>query len=311
MKKILLIIATALVSAVAVSAQDMAQATETYNNGAMALQAGNNDEALENFKYALFLAEACGEEGAEMVNNCREYIPKIMFSIAKDSIKDGNYDKGLSEIDAAVAQAKEYGVTDVIEDAEALKPQVMMNKANDLLKAKDFAGAIETYKAIIALNPNNGVAYLRLGMAYAQSGDLAAAETAYLAAAAKGQEKSADKQLANIALKQAQTALKAKDYSAAYDGAMKSAGFVESGNAYYIAGMAAQKLGQDAKATEAFEKFLAVAPNDKKADDIKCTLAVSYQKAGNKEKAIEFYQQILTNPKFTEVAKAQIAALQK
>ena len=38
MKKILLIIATALATAAAVSAQDMAQATETYNNGAMALQ---------------------------------------------------------------------------------------------------------------------------------------------------------------------------------------------------------------------------------------------------------------------------------
>ena len=75
--------------------------------------------------------------------------------------------------------------------------------------------------------------------------------------------------------------------------------------------MAAQKMGHDAKSIEAFEKFLAVAPNDKKADDIKCTLAVSVQKAGDKAKALEYYNQILTNPKYTEVAKAQIAALSK
>lgn len=311
MKKIVLIIAATLATAVAVSAQDMAQATETYNNGAMALQAGNNTEALDNFKSALTMAEACGEEGAEMVGNCKEYIPKIMFNIAKESIKGGNYDKGLAEIDEAVAQAKEYGVTEVVEDAEALKPQVLMNKANDLLKAKDLDGAIAAYNELLALNPANGTAQLRLGMAYAQKGDTANAETAYLAAAANGQEKAANKQLANMYLKEAQAAMKGQKYADAYDAAMKSNSFVESGNALYFAGMSAQKLGQEAKANEAFEQFLAIAPNDKKADDIKCTLAVSYQKAGNKAKAIEYYQQILTNPKYTEAAKAQIAALGK
>ena len=311
MKKILLIIAATLATAVAVSAQDMAQATETYNNGAMALQAGNNTEALENFKAALTMAEACGEEGAEMVNNCKEYIPKIMFNVAKESIKEGNYDKGIAEIDEAVAQAKEYGVTDVVEDAETLKPQVLMNKANDLLKTKNLDGAIAAYNDLLALNPANGTAQLRLGMAYAQKGDTANAETAYLAAAANGQEKAANKQLANMYLKEAQAALKGQKYADAYDAAMKSNSFVESGNALYFAGMSAQKLGRDEKANEAFEQFLVVAPNDKKADDIRCTLAVSYQKAGNKAKAVEYYQQILTNPKYTEVAKAQIAALGK
>ena len=104
---------------------------------------------------------------------------------------------------------------------------------------------------------------------------------------------------------------KQQKYADAYDNAIKSNDYQESGNALYFAGMAAQKLGQDAKATEAFEKFLVVAPNDKKADDIRCTLAVSAQKAGNKAKALEYYNQILSNPKYTEVAKAQIAALSK
>ena len=42
MKKFLLIVAAAVMSAVTVSAQNLAQATETYNNGAMELQMGNN-----------------------------------------------------------------------------------------------------------------------------------------------------------------------------------------------------------------------------------------------------------------------------
>ncbi len=311
MKKVLLILAASLATAVAVSAQDMAQATETYNNGAMALQAGNDAEALANFKSALSMAEACGEEGAEMVGNCKEYIPKIMFNIAKSYIKDGDYDKGLAGIDETIAVAKEYGATEVVEDANALIPQVLMNKANDLLNAKDFNGAIAAYKKVIETNPKNATAQLRLGMAYTKVGKLNEAEQAYLAAAANGQDKAANKQLANMYLKEAQTALKAQKYAAAYEAAMKSNGYLESGNALYFAGMSAQKLNKEDDAIAAFEKFLAVAPNDKKADDIRCTLAVSFQKKGNKEKAVEYYNQILSNPKYTEVAKAQIAALGK
>ena len=311
MKKILLVIAATLTATFALSAQDMAQATETYNNGAMALQAGNDADALSKFEEALTMAEACGEEGAEMVGNCKEYIPKIMFSIAKASVKEGNYDKGLSEIEAAVAKAQEYGVDSVVEDAKELVPQIKMNKANDLLNGKDYAGAIQAYKDIIAENPDNATAQLRLGLAYSKINDLTNAEAAYLAAAENGQDKAAKKQLGTMFLKEAQAAFKAQKFSAAYENAIKSNDYQESGNALYFAGMAAQKMGQDAKSIEAFEKFLAMAPNDKKADDIKCTLAVSAQKAGDKAKALEYYNQILTNPKYTEVAKAQIAALSK
>ncbi len=311
MRKILLVIAAAFATAVTVSAQDMAQATETYNNGAMALQAGNYSEALEGFKSALTMAEACGEEGADIVENCRQYIPKIMLYIAKDSIKAEKYDEGLAELDGAIAQAKEYEVEEVVTEAEGLVPQVYMSKAGDLMKAQDYAGAAASYKKAAELDPTNGMAYLYLGQAYAKAGDSANAEAAYIAAAANGQEKSANKQLSNIYLKKAQTAYKSKKYADAYDAAMKSNGYVENGNALYFAGLSAQNLGQNAKAQEAFEQFLATAPNDKKAPDVKYTLAVMHQNAGDKAKAIEYYKQVLTSPKYGEYAKAQISALQK
>ena len=44
------------------SAQDINQATEAYNNGAMELQMGNNSAALENFLSALTMGEALGDE---------------------------------------------------------------------------------------------------------------------------------------------------------------------------------------------------------------------------------------------------------
>ena len=86
MKKIFLMIAVAAMTALTVSAQVIAQATENYNNGAMELNMGNKDAALNYFQTALTMAEALGEEGAEVATNCKNTIPVLMTSIAKDLI---------------------------------------------------------------------------------------------------------------------------------------------------------------------------------------------------------------------------------
>ena len=87
MKKIFLLFAAAVMTAGVVFAQDINQATENYNNGAMELQMGNKESALNYFQTALTMAEALGEEGTDIATNCKNTIPAIMASIAKDLIK--------------------------------------------------------------------------------------------------------------------------------------------------------------------------------------------------------------------------------
>ena len=53
MKKFILAIAAAFMAASMASAQDMAQATELYNNGATAISMKNWTEALDCFQKAL------------------------------------------------------------------------------------------------------------------------------------------------------------------------------------------------------------------------------------------------------------------
>ena len=84
MKKVLLIVAAVVMSAISLSAQDLAQATETYNNGAMELQMGNNAAALEHFQNALTMAESLGDDATDLVNNCKKAICSVSLSIAKD-----------------------------------------------------------------------------------------------------------------------------------------------------------------------------------------------------------------------------------
>ncbi len=311
MKKFILVIAAAICSAIAVSAQDMAAATETYNNGAMALQMGDNASALGAFQEALKMAEACGEAGVELANNCKNVIPQLMLQVGKELIKAENYDGAVAQINKAIAVAKEYGNAEIESEGAELLPQIAMQKAASLLSAKDFAGAVAAYSEIVAADPTNGSAYFRLGQCYGALGKIAEAETAYLEAAKNGQEKQAMKQLSNLYVKKAAADLKAKKYDDAIANALKSNGFLENATAMKVAGTAASSAQKSADAIKYLEKYLALAPNAKDAKSMNYTIAVLAQQLGDKAKAIENYTKVLSDPKFAETAKQQIAALQK
>ena len=309
MKKIFLMIAVAAMSALTVSAQDIAQATENYNNGAMELNMGNKDAALNYFQTALTMAEALGDEGAEIVTNCKNTIPVLMTSIAKDLIKAENYDGALEQLNKTIATAEAFGAEAAVADAKALVPQVLMSKAGDMLNAKNFAGAAEVYQQVVAADTTNGMASLRLGMALGALGKNAEAENAYLMAARNGQEKSAFKQLSNTYVKQAAAALKAKNYQAAVDAALKSNEYLENATAMKVAGTAASSLKKDADAIKYLEKYLELSPNAKDAAQMNYTIAALAQTMGDKAKAKTYYQKIVTDPKFGPTAQEMLKTL--
>ena len=308
MKKIFLLFAAVFTAGV-MSAQDINQATENYNNGAMELQMGNMEAALGYFQTALTMAEALGEDGAEIVTNCQNTIPAIMASIAKDMIKADNFDGAIEQLNKTIETAGTYNATDVAEEAKALIPQVLMSKANDFLNAKDFANAATLYQQVIADNPANGMAALRLGMALGAQGKTAEAEEAYLQAAANGQKKAADKQLSTMYVKMAQAASKAKKYQEAFDYAAKSNSFLENANAYRFAAGAAQQLGKNEDCINNYVKYLELKPNAKDAAGVKFTIAALYQQGGNKEKAKEYYQMVATDPQYGPSAQEQLKTL--
>lgn len=311
MKKILITLASLLLSAGLVAAQDMAQATETYNSGAAALSNGEKASALEFFEKALKEGEACGEEGAEIVSNCKNIIPTIHLSIAKDLIKGDELDSALAKLAEAVNVAKEYGAEDVIAEAGELVPQVKMQKANDLLQAKNFTEAASIYKELTDADPTNGTALLRLAMALAGTGDKAGAIDAYKKAAEAGQAVTAKKQLGNIYLKDAASALKTKKYAEAVENALESLNYGDNAQAYLVAGQASQQLKKNNEAIGYFDKYLELSPNAKNASAITFTVAALYQQLGNKAKAIEYFTKVAGDAQFGAQAKQQIEALKK
>ena len=309
MKKIFLLFTAAALSAGMVFAQDINQATENYNNGAMELNMGNNDAAITYFQTALEMAEALGEEGAEVAANCRNIIPAIYLSSAKEQIKAENYDAAVEQLNKAIETAGKYENPEVADDANALMPQVYLSKGNGFLQAKNFPEAEVAYQKAIELDATNGMAYFRLGQVLASQNKVAEAEAAYVQAAANGQEKNANKQLSTMFVKLAQAASKAKKYQETIEYAAKSNQYLENANAYRFAASASQQLGKNADCIANYEKYLELSPNAKDAAGVKFTIAALYQQGGDKAKAKEYYQMVSTDPQYGPSAQEQLKTL--
>ena len=234
-----------------------------------------------------------------------------MLSIAKNEIKEAKYDEGIAQLEEAIKAAEEFGNDDVIGEAATLIPQVKKQKAVALYNDKDYAAAAEAFKEVLAADPEDGASALRLAMALTNTGDKEGSIEAFKQAAANGQEANANKQLANIFLKDAQQLLKDKKYKEAIAACEESNTYVESANAYKLAASAASQLKDNAKAIGFYEKYLAVSPDAKDANGIITTLAVLYQQSGNKAKAIEYYTKVQNDPQYGATAKQQLEALKK
>ena len=309
MKKLIATLAAAVMAVGSLSAQDLAQATELYNTGATYLSGGNFERALESFQQAYDMATALGEEGAEVAENCKSAIPEVSLNLAKNLAQNKDYDGAIARLGTTVELAGQFGNQAVQDEANALVPQLLMQKGNELLNGKDFAGAAAAYKQILESDATNGVAALRLGMALASSGDAAGAIEAFTTAAANGQEAAAGKQLGNLYLRDALAKLKAKDYAGAVDAAVKSTEYSESSSAYQIAGQAAQMTGDNDGAIKYFEKYLELAPNAKNAGQIAYTVGALYQTAKNVDKAKEYYTKALSDPTYGPEAQKLLNAL--
>lgn len=311
MKKFILAVAALFMAASMVSAQDMAEATEQYNNGATALSTKNYTGALEYFQKALEMGTAIGEEADEIVANCKEVIPGVILQIAKNHIKEGQYTEAEAQIAAAVKAAEEYGNEEVLADAKELAPQMWLRMGSDALKIKDYAGAAEGFLKSYQLDTTNANTALKLGQVLASLGKKEEALTYFQHAIWNGEEEDANKQISNMFLKEANVAFKAKKLEDAVDAALKANSYAENATAYLIAGQASQKLNKNSNAIEYFEKYLELKPDASNASAITFTIGALYQGMKNNAKALEFYQKVENDAKFGAQAKELIKALSK
>ena len=309
MKKLFAALGTLALAAAVASAQDYNAGIEAFNAGATALET-NKTEALNSFKSALAQFQACEEEeAAEMVTKCKEIIPNTILSIAKEQINGAEYDAAVETLAQAEAAAKEYGNENVVAEAAGLVPNVYMRKGSSLIKAKDFANAIPALQKVTELTPEDGQAFLLLGQAIMQTGNLDGAIDALKKAFDLGQDAKAGKLLSNCFLKKGQGLFKAGKNADAIAALEESNKYVESANAYKLIAAAQTKSGKSADAINTYKKYLEVDPNAKDAVDVMFTIAATAQKAGDKATAKEYYGKLKGDAKYGAQAEAQLKTL--
>ena len=311
MKKIFLAIAAMVMTAGLISAQDMAQATELYNNGATAISMKNWTEALDCFQKALAMGETIGDEAQELVANCKNAIPGVSLQIAKDLINDEKYDEAYTQLEAATKIADEYGNAEVADEAKELVPQIWLRKGAAAMNLKDFETAADSYAKAYALDTTAGKTAFRLGQALGQLGKTDEAVEAFKHAAWNGEKDASMTQISNIYVKEANTAFKAQKYADAVKAANKANSYADNATAYLIAGQASQKLSKNSDAIKYFEKYLELKPTASNANGITFTVAALYQGQKNNAKALEYYKKVQNDPKYGAQAKQMIAALNK
>ena len=308
MKKLIASVAALVVALGAAYAQDLAAVTEIYNAGAAAI-ATDKEGALKSFEQALTLATALGEEGQEVVANCKNIIPNLKLSLAKDLVKASKFDEAITALVEAEKVAEEYEAFSVADEAKGLVPQVKLSKANGLYKAKEYDAAAAAFQEILDADPTNGTAAFYKGAALLSAGKTEEAKAAFELAAANGQEANANKQLGNIYLKEASADLKAKKYADAVAAAVKAYELGSNAQALQLAGQASQAAGKNNDAIKYFEQYLEAAPTASNAGAIAYTVGALYQTAKNNTKAKEFYTKAASDPKYGAEAKKMLEAL--
>ena len=276
---------------------------------------GNKTSALEYFQKALTMAEALGDEGADVAANCKSAIPSVILSIGKEFYNNKDFTNAKAKFVEAAEVAKKYGNEEVTAEVESLLPtvgkRIALAKVNDAMKNKDIAGVIAGYEEAMAIDTTDANTALKYGQFLGNAGKFDDAVKYLELAARHGQEGNAKAVLSTTFLKNAAAQLKAGKYADAVAFAEKANSYKENAQAYLIAGQASQKANKNADAIANFEKYLEAAPTAKNAGAIAFTVGALYQQAGNKAKAVEYYKKVETDPQFGAQAKTLITSLSK
>ncbi len=294
MRKFILAIVATIFSIGIANAQDLATATERYNQGANALTIGQKAEALKYFQEALGMAKGLGAEAEELVANCKKAIPGVMLSVAKEAYNKKDFAEALTKFTQTQKTAEEYGNKEVADEAAQLIPQtkiaMKLDSAEQTFKENKYNEAILAYKEVLQLDSVNASAILGSIQALCKKGDFDEAKKMLDLAKKIGQGENASKVIGTALLQLAATNLQKGKFADAIKKALDADNFVSNPKAYQIAGVAALKLKNNKDAIKYFSKYIQGDPKARNAGQIALQVGALYQGEKNKAKAIEYYK---------------------
>lgn len=159
-------------------AQDLASATETYNQAREYAQQGNFDEAIAMYEEALSAAESLGEDGEDIVTRSERAIPSMYFEKAKAVFGENQqnpdpeaFDRIIAAFTEAQEAADEYGNEQLSTQSGQIVTQMHYNKAVNLFRNESYDASMQAVNTAIERNANYAKAhYLRARLLRDQEG---------------------------------------------------------------------------------------------------------------------------------------------
>lgn len=314
MKRIRTFLAVCLLSLFAftnLQGQDLQTATELYNSGAKALSENNYSGAIDSFNKALTMLESLseedrGEDGMALLKEAKAIIPQIHLRFGKELATSGSLDNAISQLKIAAQTAKKYSVEGVEEEVKDLIPQLLLVNASNLLNEGKLPEAIAGFKKVIAEQPDNSDAYVRMGVAEVRLNNEAGAIAAFTKAMELGESDMAPKQLSNIFLKRSAAAVRTKNWTEVYNTAIKANEYNVSSTGSKLIGLSSLQLKKYDEAIDALEAYLAAEPAATDKNNIMYNLAVAFEAKGNNAKACGYYKQLLNDPTYKQMAEYKV-----
>ncbi len=183
------LVATALVVACNVSAQDLTAVNAKFSEAAEALKA-------KNFIAAIPLFEAVIDEGLEtdgaeeLVVEAKKHLPTAVFQVGGQQFRGGKLDEALASFSRAAELAELYGNVSVMNNARTWIGRTVLRQGADAFNAKDYATAAAIFAKGYAGNPNDTAVAMNLAMSYIGMGDYTKGNEVYRAVMALGEQDS-------------------------------------------------------------------------------------------------------------------------
>lgn len=282
MKKILIFLTIAFASFGFVKAQDIETIRSLYKEASELLNDGNLLISLPKYLTCLNMAQSFGDDAVDIVRGCQEVIPQIYLRCGDDAAAAGDTKTAIANFQRVIKTATEYGNNlDIVEKARSRISQLSLA---DLMKQ---------------------------GQTLAQNGDIDSAIDEYtkvVEAAGKDTEEATEalKLISNCYLRKAVLCMKNNDNRGCLENAQLAAQAMDSPNAEKLIGVSALNLEQYNVAIPAFEACLALSPNASNESQIIIQLATAYERSNDIDKACAYYQQIISDSKYGELAQKKV-----
>lgn len=317
--KFVLSAAAAVLFAGAVVAQDLTpnDVIAKYNEGADQYTAKDYVKAAATFEAAVEMGETV--EGAEeTVQNAKNLIPICYYQMGMANARNKKLDEAAKNFQDAIAKSQMYSNIEYLSKAKDMLGKVYSIQATEAFNNKDFAKAIEIFKAAYTANPKDTKSGLFLAMSLCENGQMEEGLKIYGEIIALGENpkyaeaaQEARDKAAGYILHDAVEAAKNKEYTKVYELTDKALEIDPSNAEAYMLDM------QTANNTKNYDRVIKLgeaAATAQVTPEMKSTayffLATAYDNKENKDKALEMYRKVVAG-QYVATAKAQVAALSK